>query len=337
MRKILKILLQNLLSLLANIRKWDWSIILLCIFISSIVWIFNALNSDGYNTKIRYPLQILMQDSQVVALDPPPAYISVSVSGTGWSLLQKTFGIGIKPLALTLKNPIETKVMPTRALREDIAMGLRDVRLNGFLEDSLYFNYDSLIYKKVQVVVDTNLIDLEKDYRRISAVQKNVDSVTFYGPSTYIQKLNDTLPLQISKERIKQDFNQKIKVSFDDANGFISVNPNQINVSFQVALYTKRTQRIFIEQINFPSDSMAYIDEQKVILDYYIQESHKEELLANTGIKAIINFDLMNSSDSMVVPLITNIPPYIKDYQVLPPMLKIKFKEKPPSRRSRRQ
>ena len=287
----------------------NWKVVALCVLGATTFWFFNALNKD-YATRINYPVEFIFNEENMVVVDKLPEKVSIVVSGGGWNLLRKTLWFNTSPIEILLENPSSQKFITKASLEAIIKDELNEVRLNYVVTDTLYLNIEEREYKKVALTIDSAGISLEKGYRIVSPVEVEPDSALFSGPSSFIDTLSSIL-LYVPYKQLNKSFNSTIDLSPLESDK-VQVKPNQIQVKFDVAHFTKASRTVPVRPVNFPSDSKVSLVDSTATISFMVQDEYLEEA-ENADIYLLANYQNLIPQDSVVRLTTGELPPYIKN------------------------
>ncbi|SFE91877.1 YbbR-like domain-containing protein [Thermoflexibacter ruber] len=314
-------------------KALDWKGISLCVVIATLIWFFNALNKT-YTTRIRFPVIFKTKQNNVVPVNDPPNSLEVEVTGQGWSLFRKNFGIGVEPVIIDLINVLRVKNFPTKAFLPIFSIQFKDIKINQIIPDTIKLDYNNVISKEIYLDLPISQVDLKEDYRITSPIQIAPNRVTFTGASSLVEALGDTIFLSIKAEDgISKNYNDYVAIQYP-VHKHLKPKVEKVRVSFQVSLFVQHNQLIPIELLNFPADSSATIDERSVILEYWLRKE-KENRVRTDTIKAIVDFRARNKKDSTITPMLW-IPQDLTNTKVTPSKVKIHYGKYTKNRNNRR-
>lgn len=331
-RRTLKDFFKAIYQSIPLIRTWNWSRLFLCIILSCFIWSFQALNKDNYHTTINFPLVIDYARKDVVALEDPPKFISVQVSGSGWRLLQKTLGFGITPLQIEIEDPTQVKYFTAKSLMPDIVQQLSDLRVDFIAEDSIHLNYDSTMSKQVVLFVDSAKIPLVKGHRLVSRIFLDPDSLTISGAASFVSAESDSFEIILEDELLKENYDEMIDISYQPPRK-VSFYPEGVQVKFDIDLYFKKTITVPIKAINFPTDSSAYLARQLAIVEYDLRRAN-ETYSVPDSLYIVADYAARDMSDSTLQPIFTP-PSFMENVKITPKKLILIFPKKANDKRRR--
>jgi len=94
-------------------------------------------------TSINHPIELIYpgKDSLTVVGELPKV-IRINVTGGGWTLIRKSFGIDSKPLLVKINTPTDTRYLLGTSLSPLINDQITSFRLNSVITDTLHFHIE---------------------------------------------------------------------------------------------------------------------------------------------------------------------------------------------------
>ncbi len=232
-------------------RKPDFKVAFFSFLAAATFWLMNALNKDGYTTKLDYPLDIKYNDTLYIPTTPLPKQISVNVSGNGWTLFKRQWSLNTLPLEYEILQPLKAKFINTSALTDMVAEQVKDLKINYVVTDTLEIDFDKKISKKIRIEVDSLGINLRKPYVVSSLINITPRTILATGPESLIKSLDNTFTIAIPIKKIDSDFDNDIPLEFPQ-NTNLSFSHSKVQVSFEVA-----TLQIPIEDLPKPTPKVV--------------------------------------------------------------------------------
>jgi hypothetical protein len=213
--------------------KPDLKVAILSVLAATLFWLMNALNKDGYTTKLGYPLKVEFNDSLYIPTMVLPKQISVNVSGNGWTLLRRQFAINALPLIYPIKQPLKTKFINTASLTDLMSDQIKDLKVNYVATDTLELDFDRKVTRKIRIEVDSLDISLRKPYVVSSLINITPRSIMITGPEDLVNGLDGVWIVKIPVKRIDTDYDAEINLDYaKDQN--LSLSQDKVQVSFEV-------------------------------------------------------------------------------------------------------
>ncbi|MDW7695336.1 hypothetical protein R9C00_27890 [Flammeovirgaceae bacterium SG7u.111] len=300
-----------------KMKGWDWKVISICFGTAFTFWIFNALN-DSHTDDVSIPVELLYDGENVVTLVKPPESITVNVSGNGWNLLNKVVNVAQEPIEVMLnkKSLLELNHIMTNNLLPQVVNRFREMQVNYILEDSLYFDFDTIATKKVQLALRESDIELKDNYKIISSLKIEPDEAILTGAATLLSKYPDTIRIFLDETDIDADFEQMVKIAYPE-HRLVSVDTEETKVKFMVAQFDKRTMRVKPEVVNFtiPEGKKITIIPSEATVEYMIEVD--EHYIPQDSLKVLLDYRTTSKVDSTISAQL-KYPSYMIETNVVP-------------------
>ena len=279
--------------------KENWKVVLLSVFGAATFWFFNAMNKN-YDTRIDYPLSYEFNRDSVVVISPLVNTIKIDVSGGGWNLIRRTLRITADPITIELENPSDIKFLTRSSLIPLISDQLSGIDLTYIVTDTLYFDIEDKVSKRVMLSVDSLSIPLRDNFRIVSPIELYSDSVTITGPKSYIDRISDDIEIAFDDKEIDSDFEEDRDYRVDP---MVNVAPPQSTVRFDVSRFLLKEMNLPIEFLHFPEDSSIVANQDEIIVYYTVNEDFQNDISAS-DFSVTVDYNMMNNKDSTVAPLL---------------------------------
>ena len=225
-------------------NKGNLRLILGCFLVSSLIWIFNALNRN-HEATLRVPLEVRFNDAKYVPLHPLPKHALATVEGYGWHILRTTSFEKHHKIILWVKHPGLHSRIDTSVFREYLEQHLtEDLLVKHVKIDSLEIPFDLKAHKWLHMKLDEENISFESGYVQDSPVSFEPDSIHITGPKSVISQITDTLLVHVPYKDLDKDFDEKIRLDYFFHNPSLQLGHEKVEVKFQVSKKTKSTWRI---------------------------------------------------------------------------------------------
>ncbi len=298
-------------------------VVTLCILAATTFWFFSALNKSDYTTRLEYPITFIYPDDSTYVLEALPEFVLVEVRGGGWNLLRKTLLLDTPPVEIELEDPVNTHYITVQSLSQQIAERLGEVQLDGVVTDTLFFRIDHAAEKEVYVALDSSSILLENPYRIISPISLSTRQATVIGPRTILEDLDDTLFISLPEQGINEDYQQEVPLEYSISD-LVSILPETVYVSFEVAPFDRVVRSVEVSTQNFPGDSSLQILPNRVDVSFWIQDKYID-LIQDYDFEVIANLRSLSLEDSTINPVLESYPKFAKDVTISPSKLKLQY------------
>lgn len=280
----------------------NWKVVLLSILGAATFWFFNALNKN-YDARISYPLTFSFERDSVIVVKPLSEDVKIDVSSGGWNLLRKTFWLNATPIEINLDNPTDIKYLTRSSLIPMISDQLDGLKLNYVVTDTLFINIEDKVTKKLKVQVDSLRLPLEDGYRLISPIQISPDSAIITGPRSIMKVMNLYAWTEFKSTGIDADFDDEVDLKLPNRDLVVS-NPEEVNVTFEVARFIEVEMTVPPETLNFPADSSAVLKDSLLTLKFMINEDFADGVSAS-DFHVTADYSMTSKSDSTIAPILT--------------------------------
>jgi len=299
----------------------------LCFLAASTFWLLNALNKDNYVTVVDYPIEIVYDEENYMAVAEVPNKIKIEINGNGWDLLRKFFHIQDTPFIIEIKNPAAKKFILGSEITRDLAENISPTNLMAVLTDSIHFKIDKIISKKVTIKIDTTANTLAKNIRMISDIEVDPATIVIQGASSIHEQLGGNLNLGIPDEKINQNYDKLLPINLPKIlEPYLSLNTENVKVSFKVVQLLEGNKRVKLKLLNFPKNVTLTQEISTVMMSYIIDE-RKVEDLKNIEFEAVLNYNNRIKEDSTINIQITPKPLFLENIKIEPETFKLKYEQ----------
>lgn len=305
-----------------SVKRRDWQAIILCVLAAATFWFFNAMNDD-YTANISYPVEIVYDKDKVIPVSQLPAKVTFNATGFGWDFLKKSLRIENKPIYLKPANLPEKGYITSSELFPVISTQIQDIRINYVVLDTLFFDFENLASKRVQLIIDSTKLSLAENYKLTTPVFINPDSITLLGPQPLIDSLRDSLFVVLPQKEVKGEFEEEIKIDLGMGPN-LKVSNNTVKVRFEAYPFVQKSMILPFKKVSFPEDSIISLSDSTVILTYYVQEGKKTSVMAE-DFKVLIDYRRLDENDQTIKPVLTKYPEFIRDFYFTPSAIKLKY------------
>lgn len=287
--------------------------VVVCILISTTFWFFSALNKTDYTTQIEYPVEFIYDEAQFMSVTDLPEKVQIEVTGGGWDLMTRSFGFGMEAVQINLTDPSSSKYQLTSTLRGDLSTNLIDINLNFILKDTLFYNIQKRINRKVPIAFDSISIILEQGFEITSLIEIEPKFIEFEGPENLVNAVSSPFVIYPDDDTIDEDVNDQFEIP--TLNSLISTDISEVNAVFSVTRFFDFDEEIDISFIN-NSDSLITIEPSSVRAYYKKSEEASAMASDSLEIQIVADFNTVNPADSTIAIQIMSLAPYIKNLRL---------------------
>ena len=262
--------------------KTDRAILILCMIIALIFWLFIKLSQE-YRTTRQIDITYLFPESKTF-VDKLPTQIIATVKGIGWDLLGDHFSGRTTHIEFELQDQESQTIDRTQivgAITNQVPASLKieDVNLN-------YVNVllDDMSQKKIPIILEKN-IQLETGFQ-IKKITLVPDSVFLYGPAILVEGNSfwKTQLLDLKNIKTAQQITLDLAPTGSEQ---LHLKPAKIQANIEVEQLTENSFFVPITVVN-PPDSLN-IFPKKVKVNYVVGLSQFDKVKA-ADIKIVADF-----------------------------------------------
>lgn len=269
-------------------------VVLICIVISTTFWFFNALNKNDYTTRINYPIDLQFDENEYIATSDIPSRVPIDVTGGGWDLMARYFGLKMETLDFNLENP-QAGFLLSNSFRSLISQELEPIQINYFISDSIKFSIDRLRTKEVLLEYDEDAVIMADDYMRTSPIELTPRTMVIEGPQTSLESFPNTLVITELLEDVDEDFSAE--VDLPDLPELVVSRINSIEVSFDVVKLFNIDIDLPIQLRNFPDSSWSIKPARAEV--FYKVSVNEFDVTDTSQISLYVDFDKMLQDSTM--------------------------------------
>lgn len=255
---------------LFQFNRTNWRAVALCFLAATVFWLFNAFNQT-YSTNIRFPLQFEFDEQRYTQSQPLPTSLYLNVTGNGWDLFRKHFGIKVPSLIIPLERPLEVKKIVASTLPPLLASQVGALTINFVVTDTLKIHIDERDEHKFRLVADASAIQYDKGMGRISPVVIQPDTIIIEGPKKLLHSMSDSILIVLPKKRVSENFRDEVEVYLENGE-FLKRNPPLVEVLFEVGPITQLVRKIKVEK-----SAIRLIKQDSVEILFEIPTAQKKE------------------------------------------------------------
>jgi hypothetical protein len=267
----------------------EYPVILGCILIAAAIWLLTALNKE-YTTSIAYPVVFKYDKLRLIPVDDLPSKLEVNVTGPGWSLLKRTFGVNQKSVSVYTNNYPRKKYLGSGDLLPIFIAQLPELKVNFVVSDSILINMNRIISRKIGIKVDTSLIKLAEGYSIAEPAYIKPDSILITGASTLVNSFPSFMLLELPIKNLSDDFEEAVDIDYKKYN-YLKFSNKKILVGLKVGKYVNPKIEVPITFLNIP-EGYEVPNRTSASLSIKIKESDLDSLKNHT-IKVLVDFNKM--------------------------------------------
>ncbi len=282
---------------------------MLCVFTASVFWCFNALNKR-YTTTLSFPITFDFDREHFVPVSALPQTVRINVTGIGWNLFRRSFGVKVPPLVIPLEKPSEVQKIVGSTLPGLFANQLGGFDVNFIVTDTLHLAVEPRGTRTLKLEPDVPDLLFRNGYTRTSKVRVTPDSVHLRGPVKLLENLPSPLYIKIPHRNIDENFSETVELRFinDD---LIERLPLAVTVSFNVDQLIEVQDSVLLKIINAPRQAWQVIERKELACTVAIPEKAMEDYNSDS-VRAVLDLNDLTRGVKKIMPVLVGLPEYSK-------------------------
>jgi len=288
---------------LFHFNRTNWKAVTLCFVGAVVFWLFNSLNKT-YSANIRFPVSFQFDEKNYSPGESLPDAVIMNVSGLGWDLMRKNFGMKLPVLEVPIDRPLETRKISGATLHGLLAGQMGSLQVNLVVTDTLYFQIEPKAIKKFGLIINTDKATFKDGYGIAGFPIAIPDSVVLEGPESIVYSFPDNIELSVDGRRLDTNQVEDVEVTIENVD-LIKRDPPVVQVRYDVGRVESITRKIKVDLDSFKLISKP----DSVVCVFNIPSKYTKrpnDLFTNA--RAVIN----STNKERVLPIIKGLPPFVK-------------------------
>lgn len=272
--------------------------LLISVIIALGLWLVVNLGKE-YTLSVDMPLNISSVDQDYALAEPPPDYITVTLFGEGWNLLN----IYSNPPEISL-NPDSERIDFFEVVQQQTRV-FQDVSVQSVEPSGLTLQIEERMSRKLPVVPNVDF-SFRRQYNFTEEPKIMPDSVTIYGARSLVESYSE-LP---TKSYQFSDINENIEeeLELDSINHLLEFDQSSVTLQGSVDEYTEEEVRVSIQVRDKPEDSDIRFSPSSVTVTFRVPLDQYELLDDTDPFEAYVYYsDLEEDRTGSVRPHVSQI------------------------------
>ncbi|MCH2046164.1 MAG: hypothetical protein MK212_18765 [Saprospiraceae bacterium] len=274
-------------SNIKQLFKSDRAILILCIGIAFIFWLFTKL-SYTYQSTISIPTQYTLPDKKILT-EPAPEFIEVDISGTGWDLISTFMSRGNYQVDLDVNTAENTtRTISSLLLESKISRQLSsNLKIENIRPNNIILSLEDLAIKKIPVRLDEN-VTLAPLYQYKDSIRIYPQMIRVKGPASIVRDIHEWSTSTLIMQDVEQSFERNLPLRVH-SNANVTFTPNVVICRGEVEETTEKRLKVPIEVVNAPDSLLLIILPRSIDISCVVGVSDYDRLRPNK-FKAVVDF-----------------------------------------------
>lgn len=208
------------------------------------LWLLVNLGRE-YNLSVQVPVEIQHNNEELALVEEPPDYVTVSISGEGWQLLN--FYNNPPPLQLHAQSgPVSLEDH-----MKDNMTAHPEITIESVQPNTIHLQLEERVEKTLPVRSQVEL-QFENRYGLVDTPSLTPDSVTVYGARSRIEALDYWPTEQRRMDNLREPVDEHIPLA--PSPDILHIDTQQVRFQAQVSEFTEGEIRTYVRSRGMPDD-----------------------------------------------------------------------------------
>ncbi len=293
------------------------------LLLSFVLWYLNSLEKD-VDYDIKYPVRYVNLPEDRVLYEDMPARLELYLKGTGYSILKLKLAGNHLPLVLDISTINYRRVAGSRTLSYYIiTSGLipklknqlrAECQITSIRPDTLFFSFDRIITKRVQVVADVEIMT-ERQYLVKGNIIVKPDTISIVGPKRILDTVKTIKTRYRKLKGVSGTVNMSVALA---ASKEYKVSDKKVFIEIPVEQFTEAEIHVPVKILNRPDSINIRIFPDVVTVKCLVAISDYKKI-EEIPFEVVLDLSKADLSSSEKIPLgLRNIPPFVSSLRVTP-------------------
>ena len=237
-----------------GLKEKEVKVFLVFLFFSTLVWFVNKL-SNNFNGAAVFDLNYTNIPENRMLVNASHDQLGVKLDALGFHFLgmsvsNKKVQIDISKTDKKGNEFYISKIDFEKQIERQLP---NSMKLEGVMTDTLFFNFQEVIIKKVPVEPDVR-INLAQNYLLDGGLLIEPDSITIKGPKNQIDTIDYVKSSKIDLTKLTSDFSEMTSIIKSEALSKTIFSNESVIVSGKVSKFSEKKVSLKIEILNVPID-----------------------------------------------------------------------------------
>ncbi len=283
-------------------------VFLICLVIATVFWFLNALNKQ-YTVDLRFPVKYTNLPKNKILANSPPDEFTLKVNSWGFTILRHKLSMAFSPLVFNVNeftagqmenSPNSQFRVATRQYINRLSSQVsNELKIIDIQPDSLHFNFDRLVSKKVKVKPVVSYT-LKKQYYVEGPITTEPDSVLISGAESIL----DTIQfVQTKAQQFKElDKNVLRNVPLESSDAY-QTEPGRVMLQIPLEEFTEKQVIVPIRVTDVPEQVNVKLFPDKAKISFMVGLSHFSTITANDFSLSVSYADIEAKKEILTISL----------------------------------
>lgn len=170
--------------------------------------------------------------------------------------------------------------------------------------EALTVSLDTIVTKKVPVIPKTDF-SYKDGFKPIDYMIVSPDSVLISGPSKALEEIQLATTTMVSVKNV--DKSMVVSAAIENTKNGISIEPQEVSISLQVAEFSQKEMNLHITVINVPEETVIKLIPNVVSVSFDVSVEDFR-VITEKDFKLVCDYSERNTEENFMIPRITESP-----------------------------
>lgn len=204
--------------------------------------------SQDYTTDIDFPVEYTNPPSGQILTFTHDSIVSIKLTSRGFDLLNILFLESRDPILINLsggnirknQSSISSYIL-TRNINSQILRQIEFTdRISEISPDTLYFDLEKIISKKVEIISDIQFTP-KTQYYQYDKIIVSPDSITISGPPSMIDTINYIKTFETRFLNVDKNIKSRIRLQKPNSNNKLTISSDSVDLFLPIEKFTENT------------------------------------------------------------------------------------------------
>jgi len=307
-------------------------VFLICLAIATVFWFLNALNKE-YTVDLSFPVKYTNLPKNKILANSPPDHFTLKVNSYGFTILRHKLNMAFSPLVFNVNDFTGGRMESSENSKFRIGTRQFISRLSGQVSnelriieiqpDSLYFEFDRLVQRKMKVKPNVTYT-LKQQYYLNGNIATEPDSVLVSGAESVL----DTMAYVSTQTQHYKQLEKNIQRNVPLENyKNVTLDPKRVILKIPMEEYTEKNLVVPVYVSDAPEGISIKLFPDKVKLSFLVGLSHFSDISENDFLLTVRYSDIAEKKEMLSINLDTK-PQNILSVSIAPEQVEYLIEKK---------
>lgn len=307
-------------------------VFLVCLAIATVFWFLNALNKE-YTVDLSFPVKYTNLPKNKILANSPPDHFTLKVNSYGFTILRHKLSMAFSPLVFNVNDFTGRRMESSESSKFRIgtrqfinrisAQVSNELRIIEIQPDSLYFEFDKIVHRKIKVEPNITYT-LKQQYYLNGNITTDPDSVLVSGAESVLDTLQYVLTQKQHYKELEKNTQRNVQLEGYEN---LTIEPKRVILKIPLEEYTEKNLIAPVHVTDAPANVNIKLFPDKVKVSFLVALSHFSDITEADFKLTVPYSDVVEKKEMLKINLDTK-PQNILSVSVVPEQVEYLIEEK---------